>query len=137
MYENVKSRIIFNGEKSELFTCEMGVRQGENLSPALFAIFLNDLQHFFEGKDVLGVNSISDDLEHELTVFLKIFMLLYADDTVMFSESSEDLQNMLNEFDDYCEKGQLKINVSKTKVLIFSKGRQPKNIRFFLYRIEK
>ena len=34
-------------------------------------------------------------------------MLLYADDTVMFSESSEDLQNMLNEFDDYCEKWQL------------------------------
>ena len=39
MYDDVKSLIVHNNEKSEYFGCEIGVRQGENLSPALFAIY--------------------------------------------------------------------------------------------------
>ena len=136
MYDDVKSRIKHNNEKSEFFNCEIGVRQGENLSPALFAVYLNDLQHFLEGKDLQGMQSISSDLENELTVYLKIFLLLYADDTVLLSESSTDLQNMLNNFVDYCDKWQLKINTSKTKVLIFSRGSIPKNLHFYIRNTE-
>ena len=68
MYKDVKSRIVHNNEKSEFFNCEIGVRQGENLSPALFAIYLNDLQNFLEEKDLQGLQSISSNLENELTV---------------------------------------------------------------------
>ena len=132
MYKDAKSCIVHNNEKSEMFACEIGVRQGENLSPLLFCIYLNDLQEFLENAFVKGVDCISKDLENELVVYFKIFILLYADDTILLSESSEDLQNMLNEFDKYCEKWKLKINVKKTKVLIFSRGRISKHLKFFI-----
>ena len=132
MYKDAKSCIVHNNEKSEMFACEIGVRQGENLSPLLFCIYLNDLQEFLENAFVKGVDCISKDLENELVVNFKIFILLYADDTILLSESSEDLQNMLNEFDKYCEKWKLKINVQKTKVLIFSRGRISKHLKFFI-----
>ena len=47
MYSNIKSRIFDGNEYSDFFPCEVGVRQGENLSPVLFAIYLNDLESFF------------------------------------------------------------------------------------------
>ena len=37
MYENIKSRISFQGQISDYFSCNNGLRQGGNLSPFLFA----------------------------------------------------------------------------------------------------
>ena len=34
-----------NGKLSDSFTCRTGVRQGDNLSPLLFALYLHDLEH--------------------------------------------------------------------------------------------
>ena len=51
-------------------------------------------------------------------------MLLYADDTVLMAETAEDLQNLLNIYANYCDAWKLKLNSSKTKVLISSRGRQ-------------
>jgi hypothetical protein len=43
------------GEMSEYFPCNIGVRQGENPSSFLFSIYLNDLQQFFEERNVCGL----------------------------------------------------------------------------------
>ena len=34
---------------------------------------------------------ILDEIENELIIYLKLYVLLYADDTILFSESVEDL----------------------------------------------
>ena len=34
--------------------CNVGVRQGENLSPLLFSLYLNDLEEFLASKRVGG-----------------------------------------------------------------------------------
>jgi hypothetical protein len=47
MYNDIKSCVQYNGIQSELFPCLTGVRQGENLFPFLFSIFLNDLEESF------------------------------------------------------------------------------------------
>jgi hypothetical protein len=39
MYDESKPRIKSNNECSNLFFCNVGVRQGENLSPVLFALY--------------------------------------------------------------------------------------------------
>jgi hypothetical protein len=48
------------------------------------------------------------------------FILLYADDTVILAESSDDMQNQINYFYDFCKKWRLKVNIEKSKVLALS-----------------
>ena len=73
----------------------------DRLSPFLFAVFLNDLEQFMEDKNITGLESISSELEAQLEIYLKIFALLYADDTVLMSETSDGLQTLLNNFYEY------------------------------------
>ena len=56
MYKYVKSCITYNYCKYDYFNCDMGVKQMENVSPFLFAMFLNDLQMFFLKMQVLMVS---------------------------------------------------------------------------------
>ena len=49
-------------------------------------------------------------------------MLLYADDIVIFANNAEELQLGLNLLSDYCTRWKLKVNASKTNILIFRKG---------------
>ena len=123
MYGNIKSCVSVNGSISEYFSSTVGVRQGGNLSPLLFAFFLNDLEDFLIGYDVSGVSSSSSQFDNDIVIFTKLFLLLYADDTVLISESAEDLQVYLNPFEQYCTKWKLTVNINKRKVVIFSKGR--------------
>ena len=58
-------------------------------------------------------------------MYLKLFVLLYADDTVILAESAEDLNSALRIYELYCNAWKLSINASKSNVLIFSKGRLP------------
>jgi hypothetical protein len=48
--------------------------------------------------------------KHELNAMTS---LLYADDTVLMSESPEELQRELNKFHEYCTTWKLKVNVEK------------------------
>jgi hypothetical protein len=48
-------------------------------------------------KDIVGLKSITDELETELEIYLKIFAMLYADDTIVLVESAEDLQEQEKE----------------------------------------
>ncbi len=44
MYSNMKSCVMLNQEVSETFVCSKGVRQGVNLSPLLFALYVNGIE---------------------------------------------------------------------------------------------
>ena len=81
MYQNIKSCVSLNDKSSSYFTCKSGVRQGENLSPILFSIFLNDLESHLVVRGGTGIN-ISPELNEQF--WLKILVLLYADDTVLW-----------------------------------------------------
>jgi hypothetical protein len=52
-------------------------------------------------------------------VYYKLFVILYADDTVILSENKDGLQKALDIFESYCEIWKLQVNVNKTKVMIF------------------
>ena len=66
----------------------------KNLSPFLFSIFLNDLEASLNSNGVSGVNiNVTPD---DIHIFLKLLLLLYADDTVMFSDDKDTLQYALN-----------------------------------------
>ena len=116
MYQNIKSCVKFDGNISESFYCQTGVRQGEHVSPLLFAIFINDLENCLNTEQCNGINIV----DRILTDFLKILILLYADDTVIFAEN---MQTSLNVFHDYCIRWKLTVIMANTKIVVFgSKG---------------
>ena len=49
-----------------------------------------------EDKNITALESISSELEAQLEIYLKMFALLYTDDTVLMSETSDGLQTLLN-----------------------------------------
>ncbi len=50
-------------------------------------------------------------------------MSLYADDTIVLAESAADLQRALDALREYCTFWGLEVNVTKTKVVIISRGK--------------
>ena len=128
MYQGIKSKISTNDGSTAFFDCNVGVRQGENLSPILITFYLNDPEQYLSSRQVSGIEC--DVLTDDAYVYFKLLVLLYADDTVLFSDNSEDMQNALNVFEEYCKKWKLSVNISKTKIVVFGRGRMPKNLKF-------
>ena len=109
MYDSVKCCVRHCGSYSDFFEVSVGLKQGETLSPILFSLFIEDLEIYLQGKPSSGLN-IKD---------INLLLLLFADDMVILGESSEDLQDSLNELYKYCDKWGLEVNTAKTKVVVF------------------
>jgi hypothetical protein len=132
MYQDIKSCVSVNNSFSPFFGSFCGVRQGENLSPILFSIYLNDLD------DYLAINNRGINIEKiddNIITYLKLFVLLYADDTIIISEKEDEFQNLLYDFNCYCEQWKLSINMTKTKIIIFGTNR-PDNYNFRINNVQ-
>ena len=84
------------------FHLERGVRQGDNLSPNLFKICVNDLPTIFNGDDAPVDLNCSN-----------VNCLLYADDLILLSRTEEGLQSCLNKLSKYCDEYGLSVNLKK------------------------
>ena len=115
LYQNTKACVKFNNKISQSFNCNIGVRQGDNLSPLLFALFINDFEKFlsekYKGLDTLNNPFRNVSTNDEILTFLKLYVLLYADDTIIMAENPTDLQLALNALSDYCNTWKHKINL--------------------------
>ena len=100
MYSNIKSSISVKGINSPFFACDCCVRLGENLSPLLFVLYLNDLEAFLRSKQSAGITL--DIATSDINIYLHCFCVLYADDTVLIAETPEELQKALDIFSEYC-----------------------------------
>lgn len=88
MHRNMKSCVIANGSTSSFFISNVGVRQGEYISPILLNLFLNDLEHFFRDNNVNGIECTQHRLDDDIFVYAIHFAIMYADDTVIMSDTS-------------------------------------------------
>ena len=123
MYATVRSFIKHNHQLSNTMTSNLGVKQGDPSSSILFMMFVNDI-----------VTSINIDLDGIFsTGESKLFLILFADDQVLFSTSLTTLQSMLNDIETYCNACRLKINVAKSIALIFEKSIRHTHYDFYLY----
>ena len=82
MYKCVKTKVFVNGQTSASIEYKLGVRQGECLSPFLFAMYVNAME---EALSRWNTGVTVDDV--------KLVLLFYADDAVIFADSTEELQN--------------------------------------------
>ena len=102
---------LIENKFTHFFESRLGVKQGGNLSPNLFKIFINSLPDYLEKtNDPISIEEKS------------IHCLMYADDIVLLSKSSQGLQEKLNKLKDFCNDWCLNINIKKTKVLVFNKA---------------
>ena len=85
------SSVLLENYVTDWFLINNGVRQGDTLSPTLFAIFNDDL--------VRCLNVLNKGVQigdKSLTT------LLYADDHVIVARNEEDLQYMLCKLNEWC-----------------------------------
>ena len=115
IYEKVKSCVKVNGSYTQYFDSYMGVKQGEPLSPLLFIFFINDMSKYLyeDSADLVSINEI------------QMFILLFADDAVIFSRSKTGLQILLNKMCSYCNEWGITVNTDKTVVMVFKRGTRP------------
>ena len=86
--------MIQNPRHSQVILVSVKVK---NLSPVLFSLILNDLtefiSHVYDGLNAVSNMSkilLSND---EIEVYFKLYILLYADDTVILAETVVELQS--------------------------------------------
>ena len=124
MYKKSKSCVFLNNKKSGSFASYAGVRQGEILSPLLFAFYINDLENFMKSKEILPLTALKDIsvdvsnlIDPEWDIYLELLTLFYADDTIIFAETAYSLQLALDELKNYCTDWKLTVNEDKTKIM--------------------
>lgn len=115
IYRSVLSCVkIHDNRLTQFFDCPVGLRQGCILSPELFSIFINEIASAVDGKGMHGIQLLPGLIE--------LFILLFADDIVLLSDTARGLQNQINILNDACKNLSLNINKEKTKVMVFRKG---------------
>ena len=110
MYNCIKTKVFTGGIISDVFYSTLGVRQGECLSPFLFSMYINDMESYLASPNA-GIT-----IGH-----IRLLLLLYADDVVIFANSPQELQTEMHKLFLYCEKWKLKLNTTKSKVVIFKR----------------
>ena len=124
MYSKFQLQVKCENKLSPKFQSFQGVRQGDNLSPTLFNIFINDLN--FPTQLCDPAKLLDEKISH----------LLYADDLLIISESPTGLQQSLNYLENYCSMWGLEINMTKTNVMEITNKQKRCNTQFFLGRKE-
>ena len=102
MYANVKSRVKSCSSYSDYFSYAVGLRQGEVMSPILFALFVEDLELYLQDNINSGLSK--DDIT--------MILLLFADDMAILGKSPAEVQSHLDRLYLYCNSWGLNVNTA-------------------------
>ena len=114
MYSEVKAKVRAGANLTDVINCTEGVKQGDVCSPLLFSLFINELALEIIEKGRHGIKLSPDILE--------LFILLFADDIVLLSETVVGLQNQLNNLYSAASKLHLTVNLAKSNIIVFRLG---------------
>jgi hypothetical protein len=111
MYEQSQACVAVNGGLTGYEKLLIGVRQGDPLSPTLFALYIDtladELSAGMSPMDTFAVGGVP------------VFMLLYADDLVLISATPGALQRELDILEGFCADWDLTVNMGKTNTVVF------------------
>lgn len=114
MYATVEARVLSNEGYTDYFECLQGLKQGCVMSPMLFSLLINELANEIIEKGKHGVSLGPTELE--------LFLLLFADDLTLIASTVIGLQNQLNVLCTAMQRLGLRVNLDKSKIIVFRKG---------------
>ena len=112
-YKNPRSKVRVNGHCSDFFPLGRGTRQGDSMSPSLFALSIEPLAELIRTNPL--IQGISDEgmIQHKLALF--------ADDILLFLERPMvSIPALLNSLNDYSAVSGYKINANKSEAMMIS-----------------
>ena len=112
IYSHWAAMVRVNNEVTNPFSFSSSVKQGDNLSPTLFSMYMYDL-----AIGVKGMNCGLDIGGPNLST------LLYADDIVILALDEKKLQNMLDFIYEWCGNWKMLVNEEKTQIVHFRSKR--------------
>jgi hypothetical protein len=120
MHEGAFASVRLEGDMSEPFVMQRGLKQGSCIAPLLFNVFFGAI--IAESRKRFG--PLAGIALHQRVAAgpklgeFRVSEVLFADDAELLATSSEGLQSMLNIFSKVCRMFGQTISASKTKVLI-------------------
>jgi len=114
MYHSVRSCVKCPCGYTDYFECTSGLKQGCKCSPILFSYVVGEIAKEVAGKGKHGIQLLPD--------IATVYLLLFADDVVLLSDTPVGLQNQLDNLKSSSESMGLNINMSKSKVMVFRLG---------------
>ena len=131
MYRKVKNKIVINdGEESDWYSWNEGVKEGSVLSPLLFSIFASDMEKEMKEQ---GIGAAWGREQQDWMGMLK-----FADDMVLVADSEEELEKMITVFWKYTRRWRILPHPDKTRVVVFGRDKTDKDEwKFGKYMIKR
>lgn len=121
-YQNLRSKVKWENCNSRSFAEEQGVRQGGILSPVLYEAYINPLLNWYENKH-LGFRIGSSHVASPSC----------ADDIVLLSDDTVELQVMLNLQEHFANKESYFISETKSKLMVFNEKKSDNREELYLH----
>ena len=130
LYDKVTQRVVVNGVVGEAFDTHIGTKQGSELSPLLFGVFI-DMLHELIRLRVPGAGPILGSIQ--------VPDLIYADDVMLIAmDDPTQAQRLLDCLDLFCAIFGMEVNTDprKTCVVVFRDPRSSVPADVFMFRGE-
>ena len=118
IYKGARAKVRTNYDISDTFQIQKGILQGETVSPVLWNMYLEDLIETLHSSDTMPIKLIEGD----------IHALLYADDIIILAYTEGELQKKVEILAKYLKENNLRVNLTKTEYMIFSRRRVRRDI---------
>lgn len=131
MYKETRNKIISKNSMSREFNTKEGVRQGGSLSPLLFIAFMDKIIKETERKVkpfYIGYRFLEK---------VEIRECAFADDVAIIAGNEKALRENLEIWNQTLQNNSMKMNKSKTKVMVISKERKSLEIKIDNEHIEQ
>jgi len=125
LYMGQRFRVRIEEEDSDLGIIGRGTRQGCPLSPLLFNIYIQEV-----------LNETFDNVADGVATGKRLIQAIcFADDQAMMASSEEGLQRIMEALEMIFKEYGMRINLKKTKVMMFTRG-QPRKVSIWLQNTE-
>lgn len=118
LYRKTENIVRKDNQETGKFRTTKGVRQGGNLSPLLFIILMDEIIRNVSSKRKKMV------VGHHKLKPVEVGDCVFADDVAVMANTERSLQFNVNLWMEELENKEMKVNISKTKVMVITNNKE-------------